>query len=138
MKMLTIQQWFKANATFSFVCAIDLFVFPSVIATWMGLSPAWVLQVMAVGLVAFASYVWMLGRRRDLSKNAGLQIIAADTLWVMGSIILVILNPWRFTTLGLSLIIMIAAIVGVFAVGQVFALKRHCDISLLSQTSKRR
>ena len=135
MKTFTIQQWLFANAMFSILCAIDMLLFSELIAGWMQVSPAWSLQVLGVGLLMFAAYLVWLSRREHISKATGLQIIVCDALWVLGSIVLMVWNPWQFSMIGLAMVAGVAAVVGVFAVGQTRSLKRYCDALPSSTTA---
>ena len=90
MKSLTVQQWFKANAIFSTLCAIDLMLFPNLIAQWMHIANSVYLLTLGIGLLGFAAYVYWLSRRPVIDKPTGLQIILADIGWVLGSIVLIL------------------------------------------------
>jgi hypothetical protein len=124
----SLKTLFRANALFSIACAIDALVFTQYFAQWMGITQPIYLQLLGVGLVLFAGYVIWVSARPAISKPLALQIIAADLSWVVGTVLLLTLNPFGFTMIGQTIVLVIGMIVLAFAVLQIKATKRQCDV----------
>ena len=114
MTNLALNRVLLANAAFSSLCAIDMLLFPQVIANFMGGFPAQYLQALAGGLILFACFVIWVAYKEDNIKLAK-EIVWMDRSWVVGSIGLIIFANQLFSQGGLLLIAVIAVIVAGFS-----------------------
>ena len=102
------------NAIFSLLCGIDLLFFSDPIAEYMGgFSPVY-LQVLGVGLVLFAAFAFWTSRQPD-NERIAYKIVLMDRTWVGCSVLLVILVHGWFSSMGLAIILAVAAIVAMFS-----------------------
>ncbi len=81
---------------------------------------------MGVGifLIAFAIGVFFVSRRKDRWSREVLAVVAADTLWVIVSVVILLLQPFTITWIGYSFIAAIAAWVALMAYLQFASLRR--------------
>lgn len=101
------------NASFSILCAIDMLIFSQLIADYMGGFAPIYLQVIALGLIGFAIFVFWVSRQKN-NRQLALSIVQMDRSWVVGSILmLVFANSW-FSSAGLLIIGTVAVIVAGF------------------------
>ena len=101
------------NASFSILCAIDMLIFSQLIADYMGGFAPIYLQVIALGLIGFAVFVFWVSRQKN-NRQLALSIVQMDRSWVVGSILMLIFaNSW-FSSAGLLIIGTIAVIVAGF------------------------
>lgn len=113
-----------ANATFSGVTGLLLIAFAGPIASVMGLTVAWPVLVVGVGLVPFAALVALNGVRPvPDAREAGITV-ALDAAWVAGSVLLLAWSPSWLTLAGASAVLTVAAIVAGFALAQAAGLRR--------------
>ncbi len=88
------------------------------VAEWLGIEPTWVIIAVGVGLLGFAASVYYTATRESLEEKQVKFIIVQDWLWVVGSAIILLLNPFGFSASGLWITGVVALIVAVFAIGQ--------------------
>lgn len=113
----------RGNAVFSTICAMIMAVFGHALAPAMGTLPPVSLYIVAANLIVFAGIlIWMTGPpqpHQGLTKV----IITADLIWVVASLLGVFLFHQKLTSLGVSLIIGVAVVVGILAALQLVALR---------------
>ncbi len=105
--------WVNSFTTIMFTFL--LFFLSKPIATLMGGYPAWVLRVIAIGLLGFAALVAWTAYQKQPSLLGLVIIVVGDWGWVLGSIILVLWNPLPFTAIGIGMIIGVAILVAAYA-----------------------
>ena len=103
------------NAGFSMLAASIILTSPLSITRLIGLSDAFWLQLIALGLIIFSALVCFVAVQKTASRSWVKLIISQDTLWVLSSILVLIFNPWHLNTFGLVLVAVIAVIIGLFA-----------------------
>lgn len=113
-----------SNAAFSAVCGVSIVLVDDRLARELGGLPPWVLWVLGIGLIAFAGLVLRVSRSRPIDGTWAAGISAADGLWVVGSLILLVLDPTGARPLGLGLVAAVALVVLTFGVLQVIGLRR--------------
>ncbi len=132
--MNKLQKSLLFNAVFSGLSGSTLILFQHSIARLFGTGNTTVFWVVGALLVFFfCTIVLEMNKQRPLGV---LWIIVQDMLWVVGSIILLLLNPFGITVAGNIIIALIAVIVLFMAVNQANALaviddKEHTGIKLL-------
>ncbi len=132
--MNKLQKSLLLNAVFSGLSGSTLILFQHSIAHLFGTKNTTVFWVVGALLVFFScTIVLEMIKQRPVGV---LWIIVQDMLWVVGSIILLLLNPFGITVAGNIIIAMIAVIVLFMAVNQANALagvddKEHTGIKLL-------
>jgi ribosome-associated toxin RatA of RatAB toxin-antitoxin module len=110
-----------ANALFSFVSGLLMLVRPSLVGGWLGIDAPRLLQIIGFGLLIFAAeLVYQAARPRMLTWRA-LLASAADFLWVIGSVVLLVFWSQLFSPGGGALVAAVAGIVFLFGVAQLWA-----------------
>lgn len=118
------------NATFSLACALGLTIFPiDMVALFFGdkqmlgdFSLDFLLQALAVGLVGFAGLLTFVALHAPISKALGRSITIADFGWVVSSAAIVFLHAGFLTSVGVTIVIVVATYVLAFAVMQLIGL----------------
>ena len=113
-----------SNAIFSSISGLLMLVAASYIAELLGNIPPIIITITGAGLIIFAAWVFFIARSDSVPKADVWAVIIGDTGWVVGSVILLLLFNDIFTTTGLWIIGLIAAVVLTFADLQFFGLRR--------------
>ena len=120
--MNELQKSLKYNAIFSSISGLIMILFNNQIAKLFGTSNNSVFWIVGLILIYFTITIWYEIRKQR--KIAILWIIIQDFLWVIGSIILILLNPFDITSLGNLIIGFIAFIVLLMGLTQTRALNK--------------
>lgn len=108
----------KGNAIFSISSALTLLLSSRPIAKIMNLSAPNSLVFIGIGLFIFAITLFQNAFRKELKSTQIRFIIIQDWLWVIGSLILLIWNPFGISMIGNYIIAGVALIVTIFAILQ--------------------
>jgi hypothetical protein len=120
--MNELQKALKYNAIFSSMSGLIMILFNNQIAELFGTSNNSVFWIVGLILIYFTITIWYEIRKQR--KIAILWIIIQDFLWVMGSVILILLNPFDITSLGNLIIGIIAFIVLLMGLNQTRAFNK--------------
>jgi hypothetical protein len=113
------------NSVFSAVCAAFLVLAPEMIGALLGLAWPGLYQAIGFMLALFAVVTFWQARRSRVSKPLAKLISLADFGWVLGSIILLVGWSSQFSFSGVVIIIVVAAMVGIFACLQISGLQKY-------------
>ena len=113
-----------ANAVFTVVSGLGLVVFAHPLAAVMGVVGAFPLRIVGVVLLLYAVDLFRTVFEKRLARGRILYFIAMDALWVIGSVVLLWGLAVPFTPAGQWIILMVADVVGVFAVLQYVGLRK--------------
>lgn len=120
----TARVFLGLNAAFSTITGVALLALPGWLAREMFVSPAgWQATALAVlggGLLLFAAELVFVASNRNVSRKEIWSMVAADISWVVGSGVLLVLFTDIFTQIGAVLMVGVAAVVSIFALGQFF------------------
>ena len=120
--MNTLQKALIGNAIFSTTSAFILLLFSRQVQHWFGVQLQWPFWIIGLGLIFFAGTIFMEIKRQR--KAAVYAIIIQDILWVLGSMALLLLQPFGISNLGNGLIAIVALIVLLFAIFQYCGLRK--------------
>ncbi|WP_299726500.1 SRPBCC family protein [uncultured Tateyamaria sp.] len=81
---------------------------------WMPLA----LRLMGLGLIGFSALLVFLARNRFVTRAAVNEIVLLDTIWVVGSVVLIAFFGDLLTTPGLLIVTAVAIVVAFFAIAQ--------------------
>lgn len=119
--MNKLQKALLTNAVFSGTSGLILLLFQHSIARLFGVENTTIFEVTGLLLLFFAGTILYEARKQ---RRLGVWwIITQDILWVIGSAILLILQPFAITATGNIVIAIIALIVLLLAVMQTIGLK---------------
>lgn len=121
--MNTLQKALIGNAAFSITSALLMLIFSTSISDLFGLETHWPFLVVGVGLLLFAGTILIEIKRQRI--KAVYWIIIQDILWVLGSIFLLVLQPFGISEIGNILIAIVALVVLVFAIWQYFGVQKQ-------------
>lgn len=111
------------NASLSAITGVALVVGAAPLPDWLGIS-TWVSVLLGIGLVLFA--VQVLRVSRSLLRSQVIQVIGADTAWVIGAVIVILVFPGSMSTAGLWALGGVTTVVALFALLQTVGL-RHAE-----------
>lgn len=126
MKTNYLQNALLANATFSGLSGILLIFFHRYFADTFGMTASISFWIIGLMLVFFASTIVseIFKQRRLFVK----MIIIQDALFVVGSVFLLIFNPFNISSAGNYWIAGVALVVFCMAINQMVALKRTAKL----------
>lgn len=102
-----------SNALFSSLTGFSLILFHKTIAKWFGQQKTTIFWLIGIGLLFFSYSVFI--QVRNPNPNAVFYIIIQDMIWVLASIAILWLKPFKITHIGYRIIAGIAAIVLIFS-----------------------
>ena len=106
------------NAISSGATGILLSLFPGIAAGIFGVSDTVYFVEAGVFLVLFAAFVLYVATRKPISLRSVMLVTSLDLLWVLASIVVAFLLAGTISTIGIVLIIAIAAWVALMALLQ--------------------
>lgn len=121
--MNTLQKALTTNTLFSGFSGIILILCNHQIADLFGITNTIVFLIIGFILIYFSLTIWYEIKKQR--KLAVLWIIIQDYAWVLGSIILLIFNPFHVTQTGNIIIGIIAFIVLLLGITQMIALQKR-------------
>jgi len=114
---------FMANAVFSSVCGIIIFV----LRDWFALQipgPDWLFLAISIGLVVFAVQLLLMVKFKSLAEKLVLQVVFSDIGWVVFSTLGLIIFIESFSHTGIWMVVLINLIVTLLAWLQFSAYKK--------------
>ncbi len=120
--MKKLKEALTVNAIFSVVSGIILILLNRQIADLFGVKNNTVFWTIGLILICFSATIWY--EIFKLRRLAILWIIIQDYAWVLGSLILIIFNPFQITAIGNLIIAIIAFIVLYLGVNQMIVLNK--------------
>ena len=121
--MNKLQKALIINALFSITSGIIMIAFNQQIAKLFGTSNNTVFWIVGLILIYFALTIWYEIKKQR--KRSVIWIVIQDFLWVIGSLALLLFNPFQITLTGNSIIGGIALIVLFMGINQTRALVKQ-------------
>jgi len=109
-----------ANALFSLSSAFLMLFRPAMVGEWLGIQAPLILQVVGIGLLAFAAELIYQATRQRVATWRALLASIADFAWVVGSIVLLLTFPQVFSPSGNIAVLAVAGIVFCFGAWQLW------------------
>ena len=113
-----------ANAVFSTICGLALIFASGALATLIGAVGATELIVIGVVLLFFVADLVRTALGEAIPRSRIYYFIAMDVLWVIGSAVVLWGFSVPFTAAGRWIILLVADVVGLFAILQYLGLRR--------------
>lgn len=111
------------NAIVSGFTGLVVFLFADAVDRLIGSEAPVIVRVVGGGLVLFAAVVYATGRSQgDRLRSGARLIMILDVAWVAASVAAVVAG-W-FSTAGNVVVLAVAAVVGVFAIGEAVGIRR--------------
>ena len=115
----------KVNAGFSFLSGLDFILFDKPISGFVYATDPESLAPMGFMLIVFAIFVFAVSMMRNVNKYLVGSIIFMDTLWVIGSGLLIATSSAVFSGPGIVAILSVALIIATFALLQGMGLRMY-------------
>ena len=122
----------RGNAAFSSLCALISLAYAGPLAQTLGIPSPALLTALGVQLLAFAALLLVLASRPTIPLRLAWAVVAADVLWVVGTIPLVLGET--LTRAGVWTAIGIADVVAIFAFLQALGIRRASRATLPAQS----
>lgn len=117
----------RANAIFCCLAGVTLLGFSATIAGWLGVERRLPLMIVGGVLLAYAISLVIYAGRRTIRLAEAWTAIGSDLTWVIGTAALLWLAPNLFSPTGKLILIVVALLVGAFALLQ-FLGERQCRV----------
>ena len=108
----------KMNAIFSATNGVALLLFHKQIAAYINFEYPQILLTIGFVLIGFSALVYRTAKANNISEKLVKFIIIQDWLWVIGSVLIIVLQAFGINRIGLIIIGVIALIVADFAIFQ--------------------
>lgn len=118
-----LQKTQLANAIFSALSGITMLIGADQLSGLVDLKGPEVFQIAGVGLLIFSVYVLFVIKKKSLAGSVS--IVFQDLLWVVGSVLVLIFQPFEINKTGNQLISIVACIVLIIAVAQTNAMAQE-------------
>ncbi len=115
---MTPNRILQLNAIATAGCAAGMLLSRGMLFQWFGAGGPALFDVIAVGLLAYAAALWMSARQPHVDRGTLIAFTVADSLWVAGSAIVLLLFWSQLTPVARVLVIAVAVVVDVFAMLQ--------------------
>ncbi len=112
---MTSHRILQLNAISTAACGVGMLATRGVLHVLFGLDTPALLDVLAVGLLAYAGALAFAAVRQPISRQTLMAFTIADAAWVVGSAIVLLLFWNQLAPLARLLIIAVALVVEVFA-----------------------
>ena len=112
---MTPHRILQLNALSTAACAAGMLATRGILHPHFGLSTPLLLDVLALGLLAYAGALMIAARRQTLERPTLLAFTIGDALWVAGSAVVLMLFWQQFTPVARVLVIAVALAVDLFA-----------------------
>ena len=109
------QRILHLNAVSTTACAIGMLATRGTLHPLFGLDSPVVLDVLAVGLLAYAGALVVAARRETVDRPTMMAFAFVDALWVVASAVVLSLYWGQFTLVARVLVIAVALVVEAFA-----------------------
>jgi hypothetical protein len=113
--MLPLKTTLLVNAISSGATGLLLALFPGMAAGIFGVSETVYFIEAGVFLILFAAFVLYVATRKPVSQRSVMMVTALDLLWVLASMVAVFLLAGVVSTIGIVLIVAVAAWVALMA-----------------------
>jgi hypothetical protein len=112
---MTPRRILEINALFTFVSAAATLALRSTLYPLFGLGAPLVLDIVAIGLMAYVVLLIVAARRQPIDRQTLMAFALADAVWVIGSAVVLVLFWAELASIARVLVIVAALAVEVFA-----------------------
>lgn len=112
------------NSIFSLASGLLMLILPGTVAKFMGIESSTPFMILGALLLIWSGDVFYVARQNPFNLTYARLVIGGDLLWVIGSAIILVLNPFNFSTEGSWATLIVADIVLVFGIAQFVGIRR--------------
>ncbi len=102
--MNELKKYLSINATFSALSGLVMLLFASHLNNLFAIENIYVFPVIGANLLFFAAFVWFVSVKQLSNKTLVTTITVLDSLWVLGSLLIVLFAPFGISSIGNLLI----------------------------------
>jgi hypothetical protein len=113
--IMTSHRILELNAVSTAACAVAMFATRGILHPLFGLDAPILLDVIAVGFLAYAGALAFVARRQPVSRQALMAFTVADGVWVAASAIVLVMFWGQLAPLARLIVIAVPLVVEVFA-----------------------
>ena len=129
---MTSHRILQLNAVSTAACALAMLITRGMLHTFFGLESAILLDVVAVGLLAYAGALAFAAHRQPISRSTLMFFTVADVAWVVGSALVLLMFWGQLALLAKVLIVAVELVVELFATLQFRAAVRIAGVTSAS------
>lgn len=115
----------QSNALFSAASGVISLVAARPLAHVMGIPWPSALTILGILLLGYALALFMAAKQDATAVKIGPAAVVMDSLWVIGTIVLLLANWLPLTTAGIWILLVIGDIVFIFVGWQAYGLRRY-------------
>ena len=112
---MTSHRILQLNAVSTAACAVGMLVTRGTLYSFFGLGAPILLDVLAIGLLAYAGALALAAARQPVTSQALMAFTVADGLWVAASVVVLLLFWGQLAPVARFLIIAVGLVVEIFA-----------------------
>jgi hypothetical protein len=121
--LMTSHRILQLNAVSTAACALGMLVTRGTLYSFFGLETPILLDVLAIGLLAYAAAL-ALAQRQPVTRQALMAFTVADGLWVAASVVALLVFWSQLAPVARFLIVAVGLVVEIFATLQFLAARR--------------
>lgn len=121
---LLLRRTLQLDAIISLVSGAGLLAAAGPVAQFLGLAISWPIALIGADLLLYAAWLAYEGWRPALRLAPARVFLALDIAWVLGSALILALNPWGLTPAGWWAVAVVADLVVPLALGKYLGLRR--------------
>lgn len=95
-----LKVYLAINSVFSATCGIIMLVFTNRFNTIFDINNWYVIPIIGLNLILFSVFVWFVSRKQLTNKLLVNIISGLDALWVLGSLLIILLQPFNLSKTG--------------------------------------
>jgi hypothetical protein len=117
----------RASQADGLFCAVSGVVFAlgaEAMSSFSGIIPASIILALGLGLALYGSGAFYLASSRPLGRLLPQAMLIGNVAWIVGSLILLFVDPFPMTTAGRWMVLIIADVAGLFGIWQYIGLRR--------------
>jgi hypothetical protein len=127
--IMTSHRILQLNAASTAACAAAMLVARGQLHGFFGLQSPILLDILALGFLAYAAALGLAAHRRPVSRAALMFFTIADAIWVGASVVVLLLFWGQLTPIARLLVVAVGLVVEIFATLQFRAAVRRADVT---------
>ena len=116
--MSSLKKYLIINSIFSAISGFTMMLFSSKLNETFNINNTYVFPIIGANLLVFSAYVWYVASRKEIPKKEVKLITILDSLWVLGSIVIVAFDLFELSSTGRLLISIVAVWIAFLAYKQ--------------------
>ncbi len=119
-----VQRPLQADGIFCAVAGLVFTLDAEPIRTFLGVEQAAPILILGLILLAYGIGLYFFATNRPIHRNIAIGVMTLNALWVIGSILLLIVDPFHFTNEGRWAILILSDVVAVIGIWEYLGIRR--------------